>query len=296
MRNRNDIHRPSVIRPEEYEFVAALSTKEGGQFLEQQFRVVDAHMNRTGGKFSRHEHGGSCHVCGAAAHDRAVFFHEKSGQYIYTGFDCAEKIDAGQSSLFRKVRSERQAIERAKAGKLKATALLGMRSILTRVQAHFVDDIGGRAKTPPMSIQLDADLRRRAEDVSLTIVDITRQLVKKGDLSQKQWDFLSRLLDQYDRLPEQQRERDEQNLPPAPTGKVTVTGEVLTIKPVVNDWGMTVKTLVKDDQGFKVWCTLPKAIGAAERGQRVQFSVTLEPSKDDPSFAFGKRPSKARYL
>jgi hypothetical protein len=49
--------------------------------------------------------------------------------------------------------------------------------------------------------------------------------------------------------------------------------------------------LVKDDTGFKVWCTVP-GNGAPERGDRVTFFVNLEPSQDDPKFGFGKRPTK----
>lgn len=114
---------------------------------------------------------------------------------------------------------------------------------------------------------------------------------------------------------------------PAPSGRVVVTGEIASAKVVEGDYGTAYKVLVKDDQGFKVWCSLPKAqadqaieeynethsepytwgpacwlLGAqgtdeqGVKGRRITFTATLEPSKDDKSFAFGKRPTKGAWL
>ena len=58
--------------------------------------------------------------------------------------------------------------------------------------------------------------------------------------------------------------------------------------------------LVRDESGFKVWCSLPSSIGAgadgAQKGSRVSFTVTIEPSRDDPKFGFGKRPAKFEII
>ncbi|QKN87732.1 hypothetical protein IXEL_31 [Microbacterium phage Ixel] len=114
---------------------------------------------------------------------------------------------------------------------------------------------------------------------------------------------------------------------PAPSGRVVVTGEIASAKVVEGDYGTSYKVLVKDDQGFKVWCSLPKAqveqaieeynethpeaytwgpacwlLGAdgtdeqGIKGRRITFTATLEPSKDDVSFAFGSRPAKGAWL
>lgn len=123
----------------------------------------------------------------------------------------------------------------------------------------------------------------------------------------------------------------EQQAHPAPTGRVVVTGEIVSAKVVEGDYGTAYKVLVKDDQGFKVWCSLPKAqadeaydqwldsiearglsthsfgwavwlMGADNteeqgvKGRRITFTAALEPSHDDPSFAFGKRPTKGAWL
>lgn len=114
---------------------------------------------------------------------------------------------------------------------------------------------------------------------------------------------------------------------PAPEGRVSVTGEILSARMIEGDYGTTYKILVKDDQGFKVWCSIPKAqadeafdeyyethserntygpacwlLGADGTdeegvvGRRITFMATLQPSRDDVGFAFGKRPTKGSWL
>lgn len=120
---------------------------------------------------------------------------------------------------------------------------------------------------------------------------------------------------------------------PAPTGRVVVTGEVVSAKVKESEFGTTYKVLVKDDQGFKVWCSLPAKqreeadwtfedavrgagyqridfgpdcwfLGTNDnddrfpgvKGRRITFTVTLEPSQDDKSFAFGSRPTKGAWI
>lgn len=83
---------------------------------------------------------------------------------------------------------------------------------------------------------------------------------------------------------------------PCPTGRVEITGRVLKCELRPTEFGMTLKMAVRDDRGFTVWVTCPSAISQAERGERVQFTAAIQPSRDDPMFGFGKRPTKARLL
>ena len=46
------------------------------------------------------------------------------------------------------------------------------------------------------------------------------------------------------------------------------------------------KSLVKDDSGFKVFGTVPSSISRVSKADVVEFTATLEPSKDDPKFGF----------
>ena len=86
-----------------------------------------------------------------------------------------------------------------------------------------------------------------------------------------------------------------------PTGRELITGEILSTRSQEGAYGYEYKMLVRDDRGFKVWMTKPSALEARTwdgelKGERVSVVVTLEPSKDDPKFGFGKRPAKAQLI
>jgi hypothetical protein len=51
--------------------------------------------------------------------------------------------------------------------------------------------------------------------------------------------------------------------------------------------------LVKHDSGWKVWITCP---GNTGRGDKVRFFAGTSPSKDDPKFGFGSRPTKFEVI
>jgi len=76
----------------------------------------------------------------------------------------------------------------------------------------------------------------------------------------------------------------------APEGRQTVTGAVLSTKLVEGFYGATLKMLVKLENNSKTWTTVPSKV-AVERGDTVTFTATFTVSKDDPSFAFGSRPT-----
>ena len=83
---------------------------------------------------------------------------------------------------------------------------------------------------------------------------------------------------------------------PVPTGRIDVSGKVLSCKYQESMYGSTLKMLVKDERGFKLWGTVPSSIYEVERGDMVSFTATVEPSKDDDKFGFFKRPSKAVFI
>ncbi|AWY06683.1 hypothetical protein SEA_ZETA1847_49 [Microbacterium phage Zeta1847] len=84
----------------------------------------------------------------------------------------------------------------------------------------------------------------------------------------------------------------------APEGRVELEGVIVGLKyrepyayGAAGSWAAVIEC-----DGFKVYGTLPSSISAAERGTRVAFTATLERSEDDASFAYYKRPTKARIL
>lgn len=93
---------------------------------------------------------------------------------------------------------------------------------------------------------------------------------------------------------------------PAPTGRVVITGKVISIKIVDSAYGSTKKMVVLDDRGFRTWGTVPVSLDEVDgelstesllvEGMRVSFTATVEPSKDDEHFSFFKRPTKAARI
>lgn len=300
---RTDVHAPSRIQPEDYEFVAAITREDAlaGSFILYQRELIKKHMQATGGAYSRHRHGGNCHICGAYMIDFAVFYHAKTNTYIRTGFDCAEKLEAYDRTLFQKVRDERTAMKQARAGKLKAAGLLKEKGLYDAAEGLFQpNDLGGCTNHALLDkIEgYKGRLQWEVEGWVDTAVDIIRKLVRYGDLSEKQWAFLGKLIDQIENADEVQakREAEAAAAPDAPEGRTVVKGTILSVQVRDGYWGSEVKMLVKADEGFKVWSTLPSAISEAEKGDRIEFTVTLKRSDDDRSFAFGSRPSKASIL
>lgn len=143
-----------------------------------------------------------------------------------------------------------------------------------------------------------------------------------GDFGQQ----MHSLLDEYGSLTEKQADaliRMAKEAPTAvcPEGRMTITGEIVSVKIIDTGYGLAEKVVVRDDDGFKVYGTLPKTLAeefwAAYHydngpeqvrdigggsvwtrivvGARVRFVATIEPS-DDYGFGFYKRPAKAELV
>lgn len=289
---RNDIHRPSVINPSEYTFVCFdyLGGSDLGALLmlKQHHEIYAAHEARTGGKQSNHEHGGTCYVCGARASYLTVWYHEFSNTYIQTGEDCAQKMDMSYDesdmNYFRK--QVRTALE-AVAGKSKAEAVL-TEAKLDRCWDMYTNVDNYLTKATSFE-------RPYLKAEEHTITDIVGKLVRYGSISDKQISFLHSLLNRIDNravnraVIEGQRAAAQEAAAPCPTGRMVVEGIILGMKTTETNWGPETRILVQHETGYKVWGT---RIACFEKGERVRFTATVEPSKDDIKFGFFKRPTK----
>src|SRR3954467_8647095 len=97
---RTDTHRPSAIIPSEYTWVAQEVAPIFGlgdcHFILAERERIRAHMDRTGGTYAGHAHGGNCMVCGNAnAIYTILFYHEPTNSYVRMGERCAMKCDMG---------------------------------------------------------------------------------------------------------------------------------------------------------------------------------------------------------
>lgn len=313
--NRTDIHRPSVIQPEDYTFVAFdyIGSSDLGALLmlKEQREIFHAHMAQTGGRYSNHEHGGSCYVCGAFACYLCIWHHAASNTYIQTGEDCAQKMDLayGDMNAFRRaVANARE----AHAGKKKAIAILGDLNLMAAWEIYLQefprhsdacletnDADNGYAR--PCSCDVAERAREWDRYEERIIRDIVSKLVKYGSLSEKATSFIKSLLDKILQRPiiAAQRAAEAEAAAPCPTGRIIITGRVLAVKvqerPAYyhGDDGLSVKLLVQCLTGFKVW---GNRFLNAEKGDLITFTATVTPSEKDPKFGFFSRPAKGSFV
>jgi hypothetical protein len=296
-RLRTDIHRPSAINPSDYTFVAVIYHGTfSWELNEHERKVLNEHMEITHGKFSHHDHGGTCHVCGAFALNLCYFYHAPTNSYIVTGMDCAEKMEFSDPALFRKFKQGRDNARKNHAGKAKAKELIidhGDIELYESIEDIFNGDFGG-------SVLMESPYRRdqRFDWMVCTVADMTRKLIRYGNLSENQWKFLNSLVEQIASWEEKKKEEEEKKelIPDAPEGKVTISGTILSAKVKEDFYGYHYKMLVESDEGWKVWSTVPKSLGTVNKGEKIQFNANLTRSENDRSFAFAKRPSKAKRI
>ena len=185
MTQRTDIHRPAAIRPEDYEFVSMMvandQSVDGAYALAEARATFNQHMEcHPGAQFSGHEHGGTCHVCGAYARTTAIFYHADTNSYVRMGQDCAAKVGMGVEGAFRAARTEAEAMRKSTRGKLRAMGKLSEAGLDRAWDVYAATERTGY----------------RYEET--TISDIVGKLVRYGSISDAQQNFLVNLLAKLD--------------------------------------------------------------------------------------------------
>jgi len=306
---RTDVHRPSVVQTSDYEFVAFENIRDAYgilvtcQILMEERERIREHMAQTGGTYSRHQHGGSCHICGAHAIWTVLFYHCKTNSYIRTGHDCAELLQAGLEERFRRWKKSVDNYLQAVAGKRKAKKILedaGLLAAWNEYETPSPTMCPAHLQSNMLDYEVAAELRRKCPDCQRlyfhpeesTVRDIVGKLVRYGSISERQMNYLRSLLDRIVRRDEIEAKRAAERAAAAdcPTGRIPVRGVVVKAAYYDSDFGSTFKATVKTDAGWLVWVTVPSS-ASASRGDRVRFTATVTPSSDDPKFGFGKRPT-----
>jgi hypothetical protein len=297
---RTDVHRPGAIVPANYEQVTtySLATMEAGWPVpsigitcELDRRVVDAD-----GKIVRNgehdAHGecctvaihakahaagvrvfgcpGKCGVCGAAFIYGSVWKHIPTGEYVHLGHDCADKyellVDASAWELANGRVRAAAARECAKARNAEE-------------RAAFLAKHEGLAE----ALQVEHHI----------IADIAARFQSAHTLSEKQVALVLKLAHEV------KNPKPAETHVPAPTGKTTFTGEIVSVKTVESQYGLATKVTVKvtTDAGvWLAWGTCPAKLFFDEegraielRGRKAEFTATLEAGRE-PHFVFMKRP------
>lgn len=278
---RTDIHRPSTLVTEDYAYLVAADLNPRPEDMypldPEESAAISAALDARGDKYPQCDH------CGARNVRYVAFLrHNPTGDVIMVGWQCLENRFQRASTDFQELRQRAELIRQSQRIRHAVAAFL--------------------AKYPDLAV-LDQKQLPPVLAWNSFLVDLSRKLREYGDLSEKQVCAARRSIAE---APAKQaeylakvaaREAAEAAAAPVPTGRVTVVGEAISFKEVESQFGVTSKMLVRDDRGFKVFGTVPANIyGTVERGSRVTFTATLEPSRDDPKFGFYSRPSKAAVL
>lgn len=132
----------------------------------------------------------------------------------------------------------------------------------------------------------------------------------RGHVTRETAGLAASILTGYDRAQASEVERAAARAAATPVieGRIVITGTVLRIRHTDTEFGVVTKMTVRDDRGFTVNGTLPRAlesdwdyetgtaIPGAEVGARVEFTAAVTASGNDPTFGFYKRPTKATLL
>jgi hypothetical protein len=279
---RTDEHRPSAIIPSNYEYVAVDYTRgdysDNLRCCDSQRNIFKAHQQKTGGHIL-HEEGSPCDVCGSPRLVYGLLFHHApSNVYVRVGEDCAYKLGLGGSAQFNAFKRDLKAQVEVYAGKAKAQKILA-ESGLSRAWEIAMTNTHGYEEN--------------------IIRDIVSKLVRYGSISVNQGAFIGKLLAKMDARAVVAAQRKAENEAaadfPVTEARVQVTGTIVSTKLQESDFGTVLKMLVKAEEGYKVWVTCP-AQGEGHKGSKVRFFAKLQPSRDDPKFGFGSRPTKFEII
>lgn len=293
---RTDPHRPGAIVPDDYEYVGQECLKieclADCYVLQAERANIRAHMTRTGGAYSHHEHGGNCGVCGSVNTVYTIlYWHRPSNTYVRMGSDCAAKCDMGGDTDGGAFRAAVQDALAAQAGKRKAQAVLTEAGLTRCWDLYATPGFHGCECGCWCNCAREWERAQGWRTEEPTIIDIVRKLIQYGGISEAQERFLGTLLARIDGRAERDAAEAAARALAAdcPTGRLVIEGVVLGLKEQESEYGIVTKMLVQADSGYKVWGT---RTANANKGDRVQFRATVTPSRGDTKFGFFSRPAE----
>jgi hypothetical protein len=318
MNTRTDIHRPSSEQfdPEAYQCVGVFDLHPEAFATDgpRRYAVINNFIGQ-GYTFTGVWGMGSCDHCGNRVRYTALLIHPETKGMIWVGETClADRFETLTKAEFRELResarlnrerrkrSERVAelvaemtedVRNAYEWALTYSVACGLTQVGEGPAAYYVGKDWEECTANERSARRDGAWRI-ADDIASKLEKYTKPL------SEKQTAFMVKAHGEYlGREAKKAQERlkiERGEIKPCPTGRVQITGTILSVKWVENDFGGTYKMLVQDDSGFKVYGTVPASLPCSDRGTRIQFTATVQPSKDDIVFGIYSRPTKAQVI
>lgn len=192
----------------------------------------------------------------------------------------------GRVSLYPPAEAEKRRERRDK----KRAADAAAKAERERIEAEAAAQVAAWANLPALPIV------REAQDFAIEgdLPEFAQSIIEKAErepLTLKQIVALEGCVERLKREAERKRTASE-----VPAGRHQIEGTVLSLKEKHSQFGTTLKLLVEDDRGFRVFGTVPRELLNSKRGDRVRFTATLEPSDRDRLFGFYSRPTKAQRM
>lgn len=288
---RTDIHRESAFVASDYDYVLSysLSTSQDGwpipsyhvnceldyrqQWTDEngKFHVVNGKhsedgrccviglLHISGAPMAKYGNTGKCTLCGAHFIYGEVWQHKHTKEYVHIGHQCADKV--GLASHDEQFKGKR----------------LNFVSRVIRIQRRekFLADHPGLGDALTLNHRI--------------LRDMSERLDMYGALSDKQIAFALKLAEEV------RNPKEEEAKVPAPEGRHTWEGQVVSVKQ--GDYGY--RLILKTETPNGVWLAMgscPSAlVGCVQRGDAVRLTATLAHGKDE-HFAFYKRPSGAEKI
>ncbi len=276
-------HTPSNFEPSHYEVLDYFDNKPPEYHFGMEVECFKAMMEQFRVEKERLFPDGNCFKCQHCGNGNVRYvicaIHIPTGKHVCFGDVCVAQLGFKNHDEF-------------KAAKVRAKAALAHKRIL--IYRKYVK----YCETHPQAANLIADASQPIHAKNGFVQDVVGKLKNFGELSDKQLaaviQSMARDIEYQARKAANLEEMKKIVVGDAPSGRQTIEGVILSTRNDESDWGLTTKMLVKLDNGAKVWCTAPSNLfseGVQDiKGARIELTATFTVSKDDKSFAFGKRP------
>lgn len=251
---------------------------------------------------------GRCAHCGTAIRYHVLYEDQRTGAIIAVGQTCAEERLERSPSEWKAYKEVLDAMrERARAGEKRiklrdkfpeAVALL--EECLSE-RAALDEKLDDRWEEDPNNERGNQDLFKEFfARWPAFVVDIAFKMQRYGDISERQAAAVVKWTAKQRERIAKRKELDASRapLPDFGTERVEVEVRIISIQPRETAFGTSMKMLVEHADGWKLWGTCPNSLLAEDvsKGSVIAFSALIEASRDDSSFGFIKRPTKARIV
>lgn len=276
MKHTPTVHNPTNFEPSHYEVEDYLDNKRPeyfGQGIEA-FRAEiawwEADMARVLGADWRNKAHHCIHCGNGMVRWITAVRHLPTNEVVVFGADCTARLGFKDHKAF-------------KLAQLKAKAEAGhARMRIWKQREAFV------AARPDLAAAIE-QAKQPAHQANSFVQDVLNKLNQFGSLSDRQVAAVIGSLKRDLEIAARKAQEATEPKGPAPSGRQTVTGQVLSMRDQESDFGIVTKMLLKLGNGSRVWLTCPAA-SQIDRGDTVTIRASFQPKADDPSFAFGSRP------